>query len=53
MKNNLNQMSVPRTATQGRWQILNRQTFKAPPACELTNFTSLVGRFDARSALNV
>jgi len=34
-------------------QILNCQTFKAPPACELINLTSLVGRFYAGSALNV
>jgi len=34
-------------------QILNRQTFKALPACELINLTSLVGRFYAGSALHV
>jgi len=36
-----------------RLQILNRQTFRALPARELINLTSLVGRFYAGSALNV
>jgi len=36
-----------------REQILNRQTFKALPAIELINLTSLVGRFYTGSALNV
>jgi len=36
-----------------RWQILNRQTFKALPACEVIHLTLLVGRFYAGSALNV
>jgi len=34
-------------------QILNRQTFKALPACELIYLTLLVGRLYAGSALNV
>jgi len=34
-------------------QILNRQRFKALPACGLINLTSLVSRFYAGSALHV
>jgi len=34
-------------------QMLNRQTFKALPASDLNNLTSLLGRFFAGSALNV
>jgi len=34
-------------------QILNRQTFKALPACENINLTSLLGGFYAASTLNI
>jgi len=39
--------------TRRRKQILNRQTFKALPACELIDLSSLVGRSYAESALKV
>jgi len=41
------QNTVHRTPYTERWQILNRQTFKAISACELINLTSLVGKFYA------
>jgi len=45
--------SVDLAALVDRLQLLNHQSFKALPACELINLTSLVGRLYTGSALNV